>query len=61
MENAWNVMINKIQERHTIPEFKEFLMELWVHMDIKYFQKLADSMLKRLWCQQLKGHVMKYR
>ena len=50
IENAWNVMKNKVQEKQpsSIPDLKAMLTDLWVHMDLNYCEKLADSMPTRL-------------
>ena len=63
IENAWNYMKNRIQQRQpsSIQTLKEDLMELWVHMDKEYCLKLADSMPNRLLnVIQAKGHMTKY-
>lgn len=50
IENAWNIMKNKVQERRpsNINDLKEVLKRLWVSMDSTYFVKLAESMPKLL-------------
>ncbi len=63
IENAWNVMKNKIQEQQpsSIPDLKKKLLDLWVHMDIDYFEKLANSMPTRLQkVIEAKGQMTKY-
>lgn len=50
IENAWNIMKNKAQERRpsNINDLNEVLKGLWVTIDSTYFVKLAESMPKRL-------------
>ena len=49
IENAWNV-IKKVQEAQpvNISELTHVLKILWVTMETDYFEKLADSMPRRL-------------
>ena len=46
IENAWNVMKNKVQETQpvNISKLTHVLKTLWVTMETDYFEKLADSM-----------------
>ena len=63
IENAWNYMKNKVQEAQptNINSLKEVLTKLWIHMDVEYFKKLAESMPNRLRkVIQAKGHMKKY-
>ena len=63
IENAWNFMKNKVQEKQpsSIPELKIVLRDLWVHMDIDYFTHLSDSMPNRLRkVIEAKGQMTKY-
>ena len=56
-------MKNKVQEKQptSIPDQREMLTDLWVHMDIDYFNKLSESMPNRLWnVIKAKGHMTIY-
>ena len=50
IENAWIYMKNKVQQAQptNIKSLKEVLTKLWIHMGVKYFKKLAESMPNRL-------------
>ena len=63
IENAWNCMKNKVQEKQptSIPDLKEILTDLLVHIDIDYFIKLSESMPNRLRnVIKARGHMTKY-
>nr|CAH7735981.1 unnamed protein product [Callosobruchus chinensis] len=63
IENAWNHMKNKVKEKRpgSIPELKDVLETLWCNMDVTYFEKLAESMPKRLqMVLKAKGNMTKY-
>ena len=63
IENAWNVMKNKVQEAQpvNISELTHVLKTMWVTMEIDYFEKLADSMPRSLQdAIQAKGFMTKY-
>ena len=49
IENAWNLNRNNAQEKQptTITDLNEMLTDLWVHMNLDYFIKLAQFMLNR--------------
>ena len=50
IENAWNLIKNNTQEKQqtSTTDLNEMLTDLWVHMNLGYFIKLAESMLDRL-------------
>ena len=59
----YGMMKNKVQGAQplNINEFKDILKQLWVTMDIEYFEKLADSIPQRLKnVVQAKGCMTKY-
>ena len=63
IENAWNVMKNKIQEQRptNINDLKTALKTLWITQDPTYFINLAESMPKRLQMViKCKGDMTKY-
>jgi len=63
IENAWNYLKNKVQERKlsNINDLQEELKKLWVTLDSTYFASLADSMPKRLQMViNSKGEMTKY-
>ena len=63
IENAWNLMKNKVQEAQlsNINELKDTLKRFWVTMETTYFEKLADSMPQRLQnVIRAKGFMTKY-
>ena len=45
-KNAWNLLINKVQEKQplSIPKLKTTLWNVWVQMSNDYLIKLSDSM-----------------
>ena len=63
IENAWNFLKNKIQEKrpNNINDLQQELKKLWVTLDSTYFASLADSMPKRLQMViNSKGEMTKY-
>ena len=63
IENAWNFLKDKIQERQpsNIIELQQELKKLWVTLDSTYFAALSDSMPKRLQMViKSKGEMTKY-
>jgi transposase len=63
IENAWNLMKDKLAEKNTIsvPRLIDEIKILWVHMDAEYFKNLSESMPKRLQMViKSKGEMTKY-
>ena len=63
IENAWNYMINKVQEAHSTntQTLKEVLMKLQVPICAEYFRKFVESMPNILHnVIKVKGHMTKY-
>ncbi|KAL7645372.1 UNVERIFIED_CONTAM: hypothetical protein RMT77_003758 [Armadillidium vulgare] len=63
IENAWNLMKNKVQERRSsnIMEMQEGLKNICINMDASYFVPLTESMPRRLEnVRKSKGHMTKY-
>ena len=63
IENAWNFLKNKIQEKqpNNINDLQQELKKLWVTLDSTYSASLADSMPKRLQMViNSKGEMTKY-
>ena len=50
IENAWNLIKEQCtrESANSTTDLNEMLTDLWVHMNLDYFIKLAESMLNRL-------------